>query len=145
MKPYYNHPKGCPNFGKKQGCPPTAPLYEQIYNLAQPVYAIINEFDMTSHVEQLNEKLKAKGKEWSEHQLRCVLYWQPKARKQLEQHITGFLRDHPGYSVERCPEAMGVDITETLAHVEINLEWPPLTVAYQVALAGIRKVELFGR
>lgn len=140
VRPYYNHPKGCPNFGKKKGCPPTAPLYDHLYDLNQPVFAVINEFDLSQHVQQLTESIRAKGKEWSEHQLRCVLYWQPKARKQLERQITDFVKLYPSYQVERCPEAMGVNITATLESVGVLLEWPPVKVARQVALAGVPNV-----
>jgi len=37
------------------------------------------------------------------------------------------------------PEAMGVNVTETMKRVGIELEWPPVNVAYQIALAGIFK------
>ena len=138
-KPYYNHPRGCPNFGRKKGCPPGAPLFDQVYDISQPVYAIINEFDIGSHIERMREK----HPEWSEHQLKCVLYWQGGARKQLKGRCIEFLRSHPGYQIEMCPEAMGVNITETLRSVGIELEWPPVHIARQVALAGIRKKRKF--
>lgn len=36
VKPYYNHPKGCPNFNKKKGCPPNAELFDKVYDLTKP-------------------------------------------------------------------------------------------------------------
>jgi len=39
---------------------------------------------------------------------------------------------------EACPEAMGINITATMAQAGIMLEWPPESVTYQIALAGIR-------
>lgn len=138
-KPYYNHPRGCPNYGRKKGCPPGAPLFDQVYDLSHPVFAIINEFDIGGHI----QKMKEKHPEWSEHQLRCVLYWQGGARKQLKKKGIEFLRTHPGYQIETCPEAMGVNITDTLRSVGIELEWPPTKIARQVALAGIKKAAVF--
>lgn len=136
VKPYPLHPKGCPNLGKCERCPPHAPLYDQVYDLSQPVYAVVNEFDLAGHV----ERMKAKNPTWTDRQLYCVLYWQNTARKQLEVKIEslccGILSS---YSAERTPEAMGVNITETLANVGIVLEWPPKRVARHVALLGIRK------
>ncbi len=33
VKPYPNHKKGCPNFNKKEGCPPTADFFDKVYDL----------------------------------------------------------------------------------------------------------------
>ena len=43
---------------------------------------------------------------------------------------------YPNSSIVRNPEAQGVSVTDTMVQVGIYLEWPPKTVAYQVALAG---------
>ena len=50
IKPYYNHPKGCPNFNKKEGCPPTAQYFDKTYDLNQPVYAVYNVFDLKLNI-----------------------------------------------------------------------------------------------
>ncbi len=141
---YYNHPNGCPNFDKKQrGCPshPDTKLFDKYFNLSYPIYAIYNIFDLKSHV----ENMRIKQPTWSEHQLYCVLYWQTKARKQLHKYIDEFLQEHPGYEVDDLekprPEAMGVNITKTMKNVGIILEWMPRNIAYQIALAGIKRSE----
>lgn len=134
IRPYHGHPKGCPNYGKKAGCPPAAPLFDHMYDLTKPVFAICNVFEFKSHI----EKMRLIHPDWSEYQLRCVLYWQGSARKMLKQHIVSFLKENKGYSIETCPEAMGVNITETMAHAGVVLEWPPENVTYQIALAGIK-------
>ena len=139
VKPYPGHKKGCPNYNHKDGCPPNAKYFEKVYDLSKPVYAIINIFDYKSHVDKMR-KLHPK---WSERKCQCCLYWQPRARKQLLEEIKKFLslNDNEyfrqGYKIEKCPEAMGVEITQTLEKVGIALEWPPVNVAYQIALAGI--------
>lgn len=139
VNPYHLHPKGCPNVGKCDRCPPAAPLFDQVFDLTQPFYAVVNEFDLAGHVQRLKATPKKDGSTRSDAEANCVLYWQPKARKQLEAKIVnlccGILSD---YSAERCPEAMGINITETLANAGIVLEWPPRKVARQVALLGIR-------
>lgn len=121
----------------KPNCPPAAPYFDQVYDLDKTVYAICNIFDIKGHV----EKMRAKHPDWSEYQLRCVLYWQGGARKQLKGHILDFLREYrgQGYRIEACPEAMGVNITATMKNAGVILEWPPESVAYQIALAAIRK------
>ena len=131
-KSYYNHKKGCPNFNKKDGCPPQAMFFDKYYDLSNPVYVIWNKFDLGAHV----EKLRSKYPDWSEHQLSCCLYWQPKARGVLKENIKEFLREVPGQKMTSCPEAMGVNITETMKSIGIELEWPPKKFTYQVAMAG---------
>lgn len=135
IKPYPNHPKGCPNFGKKEGCPPKAKKFEDVFDTTKPIYAIVNVFDLKSHA----DKMKEKHPNWSERQIYCCLYWQKTARKQLLEGIKEFLKEHKGYTVTTCPEAMGVEVTKTLEAVGIELEWEPKNIACQVALAGIKK------
>jgi predicted metal-binding protein len=136
-KPYPDHEAGCPNYGKKKGCPPEAPMYDEVYNIEKPVFVIANQFDFKGHV----EKMRQKHPEWSKRQLECCLYWQNTARAQLTEGVNEFLKTHPEYlnGVELCPEAMGVNITETMAKAGIQLEWPPVNKVFKVALVGIRR------
>ncbi len=130
--PYPGHPKGCPNFNHKQGCPPACRLFAERFDLQQPVFAIVNEFDLAAHV----ARMRASHPGWSQRQLECCLYWQPAARKDLAFKIRQFLFGHPGYTADTCPEAGGVNVTETLRQVGVELEWPPKRIVRQVAIAG---------
>ena len=129
---YPGHPNGCPNFGKKPGCPPKAPLLSDTLDVARPVYAVFNVFDFGGHV----ERMRRKHPDWSERQLACCLYWQPTARKHLQGLLREFCRGHRALRIVGCPEAQGVNVTETMRRAGIELEWPPRTVTYQIALAG---------
>jgi len=130
VRPYPLHPKGCPNVGKCDRCPPDAPLFDEVYDISSPIYAVVNEFDLAGHV----ARMAAKNPAWSDRQLKCVLYWQNTARKQLSEKIEVALAALPGYTATGCPEGMGVDVTATLSQVGIILEWPPVRVARHVAL-----------
>ena len=130
-RPYPNHPKGCPNFGKRAACPPEAPKFADRFDVSE-VWAIWNVFDFGAHCSRMRDR----HPEWSQRQVECCLYWQGTARKQLEGEIEWFVWLHPGLTVTRCPEAMGVNITGTLRQLDIELEWPPQTRALQVALAA---------
>lgn len=131
VRPYPLHPKGCPNFGKKDGCPPLAEPISEILDMAAPVYAIWNAFDLLAHV----ENMRLKHPHWSDRQLYCCLYWQPRARKYLEGQIHTFSTRIMARKVY-CPEAHGVNVTATMKTLGIELEWPPVNVAYQIILAG---------
>ena len=132
-KPYYNHPKGCPNFNHRENCPPKVPLIWLVLDLEKPVYAIWNVFDFDGHTSRMREK----HPKWSDRQVDCCLYWQGTARKQLKSEIDAFSRLFGKHTILKTPEACGVNITETMKNIGINLEWPPKTVTYQVALAGM--------
>lgn len=122
---YYGHPNGCPNWNKK--CKPT-----HIFNL-KDCYVIYTVFDFGSHV----ERMKIKHPDWSKRQLECCLYWQGSARKVLREEIDRFKKLFPNYIVDTCPELRGVDVTATMKSIKIELEWPPVNYAYQVAIGGI--------
>jgi hypothetical protein len=136
-KPYDLHPHGCPNFGKRVTCPPQARLFSDVYDLSRPVWAVVNEFDLARHVAWM----RTKHPDWSDRQLRCVLYWQPRARAALYLLIGEAMGYTPqGYMWETCSEAMGVNVTATLAAVGIELEWPPVSIARQVALIAYQNI-----
>ena len=86
-KPYHNHPKGCPKYGKSILCPPEAPVITTIFNLQLPVYAIWTSYDLRLHT----NRLKAKHPSWTWPQLVCCLYWQGSARRALRQECREFV------------------------------------------------------
>lgn len=131
---YPGHPRGCPNYGKHPRCPPRAPLITDEINPHFPVFVIWNRFDFGAHVERMRER----HPEWSERQLANCLYWQGTARKQLRKGLEEFNSKYPGYTVATTPEAMGVNVTETMKRAGVELEWPPVRYAYQVAVAYLK-------
>ncbi len=132
---YPGHPHGCPNHGKRATCPPQAPLFADICDPGYPTALIWNRFEFGAHV----ERMRRKHPEWSKRQLACCLYWQGGARKALEERIRTFATRYPTWTVTRCPEAMGVDVTASMARIGIALEWPPESCTYQVAVAFMAK------
>lgn len=131
--PYPGHKKGCPKLNSgHSGCPPIAPLFDKHFDIASPVFAIVNEFDIKAHM----DKLAKKNTHWTDRQLRCCLYWQATARKQLAEKIKYVLalKQFKDYASTTCPEAMGVNVSETMRTIGIILEWPPIILARQIAL-----------
>ena len=135
LRPYPRHPHGCPNYDQRASCPPQASWYADVYDMDAPVYAVVSEFGLGSHM----VRMRVSHPDWSLAQLRCVLYLQGTARKALRRKIEWALagRGMQGYTAETCPEAMGVDVGATLAQVGITLEWPPGHIVRQVALLGM--------
>lgn len=141
-RPYEGHPKGCPNFGKVDRCPPKAPLFYQVFDEDGPFYAVYSSFAIGDHV----RSMRVRHPNWSLRQCTCVLYWQGTARSRLRKEIAAWKRsrlrdeivDASGIAwvVETTPEAMGCDVTATMRDVGLHLTWPPTEMAYQVAIAG---------
>ena len=133
--PYPGHKKGCPKLNTgHSGCPPMAPLFDKHFDIYSPIFVIVNEFDIKAHM----DKLAKRNSHWTDRQLRCCLYWQATARKQLADKIKYVLAldEFAGYTSTTCPEAMGVNVTETLSVIGIMLEWPPVNVARQIAIVA---------
>lgn len=132
LYPYLGHPKGCPNWGKHIDCPPKQAIITDVFNLNLPVWMIFNRFSFEDYI----VRMKKLHPNWSNKQCACCLYWQGTARKQLRKRIDNFKMTYPDTFISIRPEAMGINVTASLANVGINLEWPPKTVTYQVAIAG---------
>ena len=130
---YPNHKRGCPNWDKKQGCPPKAPMIDKILNVNEPVYAIYNKYPFGEHV----RRMKDKHPDWTKRQAECCLYWQGTARKNLREKTSAFIWKHPHYSLISCSEGAGVNLTETMKNAGIELEWPPEEYTYQIVLVGL--------
>ena len=132
---YKNHKKGCPNFGKRVSCPPLAPMFDYVFDMSQKIYVIYSIYDLRAHV----EKMRARHPLWTDAQLLNVLYWQGSARKALKLNILQFNKIYKKdrFYVTTSPEAMGIDVTQTMKNVGINLEWPARNLVYKIAMAGI--------
>jgi predicted metal-binding protein len=138
--PYEGHPRGCPNYGRVDRCPPKVAHLDEVYDLGSPFYAVWSTFALGEHAAKMRERHPG----WSDRQLRCVLYWQGTARRRLREEVAAFRRERPevDWLVETTPEAMGLEVGKTVAQVGVALPWPPAELVYHVALAG-KKKELF--
>lgn len=56
-------------------------MFNQVFDMSKPVYAIINKFDLNSQV----QKMKKAHPDWSYRRCANCLYWKPRARKELEE------------------------------------------------------------
>jgi hypothetical protein len=137
--PYHNHPKGCPNFGKKATCPPTVGRFPYEYDNRHDVWALWAEFDLDAHVRRMRKRHPT----WTYRQLSCCLYWQGTVRKFLRESIAKWVgenkEDYPNLAVTTCPEGMGVNVTATMKSIGVELEWPPRQTTRLIYLAGVLK------
>jgi predicted metal-binding protein len=127
----------------KPGCPPNAPVFDQVFDMTKTIYAVFCTFDLGAHV----IKMRSRHPGWTEKQLRNMLYWQGTAGKMLRMNIRKFnaLYGKDGYFAVMSPEAMGVDVTRTMKNIGIELEWPVVNTVYKIAMAGIPKDPKYAR
>lgn len=138
--PYDGHPAGCPNFGKRPDCPPTAPLFAKVCCPSVRIIAVRFAFGA-----YLRRKRRLHP-DWTERALRNPRHWQGHVRAELRRFVAGGCDGALGEDdiVLHNPEAMGVDVTATCTRAGIGLEWPPRRYAYEVALIA-RPAALSGR
>ena len=137
-RPYPNHPKGCPNFGKRTICPPKCPYIEDWFDISQGFWIVWIEFDFAAY----RLKMQKKHPNWSQRQVNCCLYWQGTANKMLRESVQDleyYLKGRGNWKTTYCPEAMGVNITATVKQLGVTLEWPPQNVVHKIAFIGIKK------
>jgi len=60
--PYHGHSKGCPNYGKRETCPPGRPLIDEVFDLENELFAIYTSFP----VGEFAERMRITHPEWSE-------------------------------------------------------------------------------
>jgi hypothetical protein len=127
--PYPGHPRGCPNFNHADRCPPAAPVWGRVYQIAD-TWAGVYTFDMAEH----RRVMAGRHPDWTERQQRNPLYWQAHARVEFRRELDRFIQAHPGYRYEMTPEAMGVNVFATMSAVGIQLGRNPRDTVRLVAL-----------
>ena len=129
---YPGHSKGCPNWGKREGCPPKAKLFEQV--VKPPFTLVAVKFNLDEHARRMKEK----HPDWSDRQVRCVLYWQRKLDKKLreesEKVASKILNSHIVYK----PEAHGIQLFKTCENIGLILERNPQNILWKMTIVGIK-------
>jgi hypothetical protein len=93
------------------------------------MWFVVVTFDLQTHI----NKMLSKHPDWSDRQARCVLYWQPKVNKQLENEAKLFCAFKP-LKYTTCPEAMGVNVIKTAKRLGLPISSRPQNIVYQIAL-----------
>jgi len=131
--PYPGHPSGCPNYGKKPDCPPQAPFVTDILDVNRKMYLVYSEFDLESHVRRMKEK----HPDWSDRQLRNVIYWQGTSKSQLRHRALRVLSIVNADVAILKGEAHGVNLYVTCSKSGLKLERiRDLRICHHVALVG---------
>jgi hypothetical protein len=141
-KRFYNHPHGCPNFGKgpdaRPECPPNATLIDKILDLERDIYVIYTPFEVGRFADQMLER----HPEWGARMIYNPRYWQPTARKLHRLDIADAIEELGLEKVTDSPEGHGVNVSLLMKRAGIGLSWvwPPEhsleNLTYRVSLGG---------
>jgi len=132
--PYPNHPKGCPNYGKRNACPPFTKPFNEI--IKEPFYLVIEKFDVIAHA----KKMKERHPDWTERQCRNLLYWQKSVVSRLKKKAYSFAKSKgEDFIVLEIPEAHGVNLFITCKNIGIDLQIHPQDVIRKIMIIGKRK------
>lgn len=144
---YPNHPKGCPNFSKKPLCPPNT---EKI-NLDKYNDYIL--FYIKFNFKEYYELRKKEHPNWTDKQVKCVLYWQGAVRKILKEALFEFCKEYIYYNkydlflcvsdIYGYPsmEAVGINVFSTMRLNGVKMEINPVNNIYLVSLICIKERE----
>ncbi len=134
---YPGHKEGCPNFNKSEECPPKVDTVEKIFDLNKDIFFVVQLFDLKSHM----DRMKIKHPNWSDAQLKNLLYWQGGVRKRLKEETEEFIQDinNGAMIYTLLPEAMGVMVIDTAQEHGIPIEKTPTDTIYKIALVGYPK------
>jgi predicted metal-binding protein len=132
--PYPNHPYGCPNYGTKGVCPPLVARIEEYFDLRKSCWLAIVDFNLSNH----KRRMKELHPDWSESQLKCVLYWQGTVKKKLKDLCEDFVFENIGENIiyTLCPEAMGLHVFSTMRKLGYRISKNITDIVYKVALIG---------
>jgi hypothetical protein len=120
---YPGHKKGCPNYlsPNKPKCPHNTPMVYRFFDLHRGLYFVVERFSLLNHV----KKMKAKHPQWTERQLRNVLYWQNRPKSALKEQA------------KNAMELLGADVYTTMRRHGLILERiRHLKTAQFIALIG---------
>lgn len=131
---YPGFKNGCPNYNKKEGCPPCE-LIDSVLDFSTEIYLIYTEFN----IGEFAERMKKKHPEWTEKQCFNSRLWQMKARKEHRIETEKFKREF-GLDFISQPERKGVDVNLLFTRLGMKLEWPPRKISRVVSLGGKLRV-----
>ncbi|MGI6484602.1 MAG: hypothetical protein ACOX0R_03195 [Candidatus Dojkabacteria bacterium] len=118
VQPCYNYKRGCPNFGKKEGCPPNLKHISEEYDM-NSIHILLLKFPFGEYFAQRKEV----HPDWTDRALINPRHWQNHLKACLNREWENIKDDYPEHTFIQNPEGQGVNIVETLEGYEIEMEW----------------------
>ncbi len=158
----------CPNYGHNWACPPEAPYLDNILTNYTRFYLIYEKFDLKGYIKEKKSKFPTHNEEkiinsfyrenfmrdWIEEDIRrfikkfegkfkeIFILWDGHCRvcekeQKMCTHDEGLECRYPN-DIHYSMEAVGIDVTETVKNLNLDIEWPPKNHAYRFSLACVK-------
>jgi len=113
-RPYPNHPKGCPNQEKCRSL--AIPSFKEFKekNKNYFYYLVHAYFDFGSY----KQIRKREHPDWTEQQVKCVLYWQGSVKKHLADYIENIRKGNPPFYVYGCGSGLKLFFQKIVGSME---------------------------
>lgn len=123
---YYQHKKGCPNFGKKLGCPPGLKHISEIVDVST-----LHFYFLRFHFQKYIEQKMDRSPGWTNRAYANQRHWQAHLRSQLARRWEEVDQyNYPEYnlclapdSYCRNPEGHGINVVQTLENHGFKTGW----------------------
>ena len=115
---YYKHPKGCPNYNRRENCPPnTLHIFQQYDPLS--IHILCVKFPFLEYISQ-KELLHP---DWTVRALTNQRHWQGHLKGEVRRYWEEIKGEYPLHKLIENPEGQGVNVQKTLKRYDINLKW----------------------
>ena len=123
---YYKHKRGCPNFGRHEGCPPGLKHITEIVDISTLHFFLV-QFDFEEYIRQKMERSPGKTNRDYANQR----HWQSHLRSQLVRRWEEVEQyNYPQYQLHKerssyCqnPEGHGINVVATLEKYGFEVGW----------------------
>jgi predicted metal-binding protein len=152
---YPEHPKGCPNYGKSETCPPNAPFLKEKLKQYEKFTLYYIRINYKGYIEY---KLK-QHPDWTLRNCRNVNRWQSSAKKYLRESIPIEIRESPNYfilwsgsgskksknqkikkeSPKYAMESVGINVMSTFKQLGLDMDIKAVNMVTLVNLVCYKK------
>jgi hypothetical protein len=110
---------GCPNYNSGiEDCPPEAMHIKEAFR-KDSIHLLTVQFPFQEYIDIKKEKHPT----WSNRALINQRHWQAHLKRLLDRYWERIKDRYPDHVVIRNPEAMGVNVEETMKKLGIQLQW----------------------
>ena len=158
----------CPNYGHSWACPPEAPYLDKILREYKRFFLIYKKYDINEYIREKKKKFPKRDEEklrnafyredfmrdWIENDVNIfineyneefeetLVLWDGHCRvceKKQEKctYDSGSECRYPN-EIRYSMEAVGINVTETVQNLNLDIEWPPKNHAYRFSLICLK-------
>ena len=158
----------CPNYGHNWACPPEAPYLDNILTKYTYFFLVYEKFDLKAYISEKKSRFPNRSEEkiknafyreqfmrdWIEQDIKkfvenlerkyeeIFILWDGHCRvcEKVQKNCSydeGIACRYPT-DIRYSMEAVGINVTETVKNLNLDIEWPPKNYAYRFSLVCLK-------